>query len=233
MMSAHLFCLLGALLVVHRAVTFPTAPPVAVTLPTTPPVSLLPPHIMVRDDKAHKTVMDKDIVGFLKEIKCPFDGDLELLYSDRGRPFLKSVLQEGTAPTSTTTMTYRSVYNGNIVLLSLIRGNGWTENMCDDEVIGDLSSHLFCSELKKEELLEKGFVQVLRDTLTKLGFNRAVRVAIGLQSIRGEKECEKICGGHHKSVLCMAFTELSVFLMEQAIDYESQLRKVCKCRGPH
>lgn len=66
-----------------------------------------------------------------------------------------------------------------------------------------------------EEYFENDFVSFLGELLKKMDFKDLVDVAKKIQSIKGEEECEKMCGGRYMSSLCRMFSVLSHFLVQE------------------
>ena len=204
-MSVLRLCLLPLLLFTHRTASAPS--------PAAASPALRPPHLEVSDADGRTTIMDKDISTFLKDLKCPHDLKLELIYSDEGRKYYPFNLKSG------------SIYNGNIDLLSLIHDNEWLRELCDKNIIKDLSSEDFCSELVIEEFLEASFILSMNSTLRELGFSDLMQSASELQRLKGDKQCTEECGGKYKSAMCIAFTAMSTFLMDQAIKFDNNLQQ--------
>ena len=172
------------------------------------------PHLIVVDQDGVTTVMGRDIVSLLKENKCSHDLMLDYLYSDEGQELFP---EELTNPSSNA---YVQVYDGNIVLLSLVYHAEHFDAMCEADVIKDLTSLSFCEDLKVEKAFEESFILEFNDTLTKYGFVELVRLAGRLHALRGEEDCKDICGGKFKTVLCKAFTEIAAFFTVQVIKEE-------------
>lgn len=203
--------LLAFLLFTYRAAPAPA--------PESP--ALHPPHLEVSDEEGRTIFMTKDMTVFLKEADCPRDRKLDLLYSDMGRKYFTDELKS-----ASNIQTFIDVYNGNIDLLSLIvHYSDWFEELCAKEIIRDLTTEIFCSELIVEEFLEASFILSMNDTLTRLGFGDLMHSASELQRLKGEEECEEVCGGRYKNALCLAFTAMSTFLMDQVIKYENERQK--------
>ena len=209
----RLWIFTALLLVVYRAAALPA--PVSDTFRS--------PHLEIDGGAGGTRYMNEDIAAFLKSMDCPFDLTLDYLYSDLGRRIFPPELAHSP------TQAYRDVYNGNIDLLSLINDAGWLGQLCNGGVIKDLSSLKFCSELKVEELFESSFVLTMQETLKRMGFNETVHLASELQQLKEADECAEMCGGRYKSVLCKAFTEMSVFLVDQVLKYENELMKDKEC----
>ena len=152
----------------------------------------------------------KEISKLLKELKCPHDNQFDLAYSQAGRvwlPQFKSPSKE-----------FADLYNGNIELLWLISNHGWMKEMCDERVLKDLSSFQFCSIVDTEEHLEEAFILEMNETVTTLGLLDILRFAGDLQKLKGKEDCMRVCGGQFVSnMLCSAFTEMSVFIVDQMI----------------
>ena len=161
-----------------------------------------------------------DITTVLNELGCDYDNKLTLFYSSKGLGFLP----EFRAPTPA----FVNLYNGNIELLWMIKNKMWLEDMCEEEVLKDLSSLPFCSNLESEEALEQGFISAMSSTLSTLQLTDIIQFASDLQKLKGKEECVHVCGGMFKNVLCNAFTGLSTFIMNQVIKIElKNYRKLC------
>ena len=152
----------------------------------------------------------KEISKLLKELKCPHDNQFDMAYSQAGRvwlPQFKSPSKE-----------FVDLYNGNIELLWLISNHDWMKEMCDERVLKDLSSFEFCSIVDTEEHLEEAFILEMNETVTALGLLDILRFAGDLQKLKGKEDCMRVCGGQFASnMLCSAFTEMSVFIIDQMI----------------
>ena len=165
------------------------------------------PHLETNDG----LLMAVDIVAVLKDIKCSHDLLLDYLYSDAGHRLWPKEL------TNPTSEAYVKVYDGNIELLSLLNHVDLLKTMCEADVIKDLSSMKYCDEQDIEEMIEKSFISEFNETLTKLGLMDLLELAAVLQGLQGQDECEDICGGEFKTVLCKAFTEMAAFMTQQMI----------------
>ena len=154
----------------------------------------------------------------LKKLHCHYDNKLNLFYSRAGRGFLPQLR-------SSPSQAFVDLYNGNIELLQLILNMGKMEVLCANDVIQSLSSIPFCSILESEELLEQSFIASMNDTFNAMGLVDVIKFASDLHQLRGKQECLSVCGSRFNSVLCNAFVEMSLFIMDQIIESDLQTGK--------
>ena len=183
-------------------------------VPVVPPKKLLPPYLSL-DGTATK----KDITEVLDDAKCEYDRELTLCYSKIGVKFLPGI--------GTPTPTFVNLYNGNIELLWMISHLGWLKDMCEQDVLKDLSSLHFCSNLKSEETFEHELIRIMGKTMSVLQLTEVTDFASSLDRMRGKDECLRVCGGRYNSVLCGMFTELANFIVFQENKVELQNCKFC------
>ena len=185
--------------------TVPTTAPS--TAPTTPPPDsplsqLFPPNFFVNKT----TVVKQDIITCLREMKCPYDKILDALYLDKAMPYFPLQFSTSTA--------FVDVYNGNVVVLSLLYLHGWLDKMCADGIIKSLAHFDYCSELKTGTKLDETLLQVLSGGYSYFHFPQTLQRLANLKKV---EECEDMCGTPHKSALCKAFTDMAVFLMDRLL----------------
>ena len=212
--------LLAALLLSHAitGTALPAGPLSETALPTRPPSRLQSPSdsvVALNPPRIHNLEngkpMDLDITSFYASKRCPFDSQLAFIFSDAGSKFSEKTLKDPTGST-------HGVYNAIIDLFSVIEYVGWTDSMCEDEILKSVSTHTFCSDLSVEKLLEKENEKFLVAIEKK--YPVVFTVARDLQGMN-DKECAMKCGGVQASVLCKTFTLLNVFLGEKRMEQQT------------
>ena len=204
-MFVRCLCLLATLqLLLSRTAAVPTPRP-----DDNPMKKLYSPHLWING-----RAMPLDIVTYLREVlKCPFDIVLDNLYGDAAVEFF---------PLELTHSAYVDVYNGNIVLLSVIYGHQWLGKMCADGIIKDLTSIHYCSVLETEKNLEKELVTVLSEQFPNASLTETITK---LASLKEGEECEEMCGKPYKNAMCNGVIEMTMFLMDQMFAETQQKQK--------
>jgi hypothetical protein len=167
--------------------------------------ALLLPYLDVSVDGGQSKIV---ISKLLRVLECDYDIQLDLFFSPEGWDFIP----EMKSPTQTFTV----LYNGNIQLLWIIQEFQWTKDMCDAGTLKDLAAVKFCSDLNDEQG-EDDIILSQSHMLAELHLTDVITFASDIQKLKGKDECEEVCGGKYVSVLCKAFTEMSLYVVDKVI----------------